>query len=186
MGLGGFPDVPLAMAREKAREARLQIERGVDPIQAKREAKSALKATAAAARTFRECAVGYMDAKSDEWRNPKHRQQWTNTLEQYAYPVVGDMLVRDVGLCPFSGSTYRCRCRRLKRYANRSPTQLGYTRSSRWLPVHDRRRARTVETTPDAAAAGYRGDRTRADAHEERHRLHHLKATSRACARRTG
>lgn len=98
MGLGGFPDVPLAMAREKAREARLQIERGVDPIEARREAKSALKATAAAARTFAECANGFVDAKSAEWRNPKHRQQWTNTLEQYAYPVVGDMLVRDVGL----------------------------------------------------------------------------------------
>jgi integrase len=98
MGLGGFPDVPLALAREKARQARLQIERGVDPIEARREAKSALKARAAAARTFQECAIGYMDAKSAEWRNPKHRQQWANTLEQYAYPVLGQLLVRDVKL----------------------------------------------------------------------------------------
>lgn len=98
MGLGGFPDVPLAQAREKAREARLQIEKGIDPIEARREARSALKATAAAAKTFAECATGYVDAKSAEWRNPKHRQQWTNTLEQYAYPVIGTMLVRDVQL----------------------------------------------------------------------------------------
>ena len=98
MGLGGFPDVTLAMARDKAREARLQIDRGVDPIVARREAKSVLRATAAAARTFRECADAYMDAKSAEWRNAKHRQQWANTLEQYAYPVIGDTLAKDVQL----------------------------------------------------------------------------------------
>jgi integrase len=98
MGLGGFPDVPLAMAREKAREARLKIEQGIDPIEARREAKSALKATAAAARTFKQCSTAYIDAMSAEWRNPKHLQQWTNTLEQYANPVIGDMLVRDVQL----------------------------------------------------------------------------------------
>jgi integrase len=98
MGLGGFPDVPLAMARDKAREARLQIDRGIDPIEARREAKSAQRATSEAARTFKQCAVSYIEAKEAEWRNPKHRQQWANTLEQYAYPVIGDMLVRDVDL----------------------------------------------------------------------------------------
>ncbi len=98
MGLGGFPDVTLAMAREKAREQRLLIDQGQDPILARKEAKSALRATAAAARTFTECATAYIDAKSAEWSNPKHRQQWTNTLEEYAAPVIGDMLVRDVAL----------------------------------------------------------------------------------------
>lgn len=98
MGLGGFPDVPLALAREKARQARLQIEQGVDPIEARRELRSALKASTAAARTFRECASAYIDAMAPEWRNPKHLQQWTNTIAQYAHPVIGDMLVRDVQL----------------------------------------------------------------------------------------
>jgi integrase len=98
MGLGGFPDVTLATAREKAREARLQIERGIDPIEARKAARSALKASAAAARTFADCATGYVEAMGAEWRNPKHRQQWVNTVEQYANPVIGTMLVRDVQL----------------------------------------------------------------------------------------
>lgn len=98
MGLGGFPDVSLAMAREKAREARLKIDQSIDPIEARREARSALKAQAAAARTFQQCATAFMDARSSEWRNPKHRQQWANTLEQYAYPVIGSLVVRDVEL----------------------------------------------------------------------------------------
>lgn len=98
MGLGGFPAVSLKDARERAREARDQIERGLDPIAVRHEARSALRAAAQAARTFSECTLGFLDAKSDEWRNEKHRQQWRNTLEQYAFPVLGGMLVRDIQL----------------------------------------------------------------------------------------
>lgn len=98
MGLGGFPEVPLAGAREKAREARAKADQGIDPILHRQEAKSALRASAAAAKTFDECVSAYVDAKSAEWRNPKHRQQWSNTLEQYASPVIGKLLVRDVML----------------------------------------------------------------------------------------
>lgn len=53
LGLGGFPDVPLAEAKEKARKARDAIASGIDPIAQKREAASQLKATQAAATTSR-------------------------------------------------------------------------------------------------------------------------------------
>lgn len=98
MGLGGFPDVTLATARDKARAARAKVDDGIDPIEERRETRSALRATAAAAKTFAECVTGYVDAKSAEWRSDKHRQQWTNTLEQYANPTIGKLLVRDVTL----------------------------------------------------------------------------------------
>lgn len=98
MGLGGFPDVPLALARDKAREARLLVERGVDPILQRRQAKSLLMAQRASAKTFAECASEYIAAKSPEWSNPKHAQQWTNTLETYADKHIGAMLVSDVGV----------------------------------------------------------------------------------------
>lgn len=42
MGLGGFPDLPLAKAREAARDARALIRAGLDPIDQKRSARSAL------------------------------------------------------------------------------------------------------------------------------------------------
>lgn len=98
MGLGGFPEITLATARDKAREARAKADQGIDPILHRQEARSALRASVAAAKTFDECVTGYVDAKSAEWKNPKHRQQWSNTLEQYASPVIGPMLVRDVTL----------------------------------------------------------------------------------------
>jgi integrase len=96
MGLGGFPDVTLAGAYEKAREARLTIEQGNDPILARKQAQSALIAAQATELTFAKAATAYIDAHGDEWRNPKHRQQWVNTLATYAEPVIGNMLVRDV------------------------------------------------------------------------------------------
>lgn len=98
MGLGGFPDVTLAMAREKARAARLLADQGIDPILQRKQARSALAAQQAAEKTFSRCAREYIDAKSAEWSNPKHASQWTNTLETYAFPRLGQLLVSDVEL----------------------------------------------------------------------------------------
>ena len=98
MGLGNFPGVTLAMARDKARTARELISQGIDPIEQNRAARSALAAVAAAALTFKQCAVAYMGAHESSWKNAKHGQQWRNTLEAYAYPVMGHLLVRDVSL----------------------------------------------------------------------------------------
>lgn len=96
MGLGGYPSVSLAKAREKAAEARELIRKGIDPIDRQQATQSALRAAVAAALTFRQCAKAYMEAHEAGWKNAKHAQQWRNTLEAYAYPVLGDLLVRDV------------------------------------------------------------------------------------------
>ena len=98
MGLGGFPDVTLASAREAARSARATIRAGTDPIEEARAARSALKAARAAALTFKECAERYIRAHAPSWRNDKHAAQWGSTLETYAYPTMGALLVRDVGV----------------------------------------------------------------------------------------
>ncbi|MDE2368510.1 MAG: integrase arm-type DNA-binding domain-containing protein [Burkholderiales bacterium] len=98
MGLGGYPEVTLAAARDKAREARELIRQGVDPIQRQQAAQSALRAAMAEALTFKECATAYMKAHRAGWKNAKHAQQWENTLKQHAFPIIGELLVRDVKL----------------------------------------------------------------------------------------
>jgi integrase len=98
MGLGGFPAVTLAAAREKARAARDLIREGVDPVERQREAAMALRAASATAQTFEQCAAAYVKAHAAGWRNAKHRQQFENTLEQYAHPVIGSVYVRDVAV----------------------------------------------------------------------------------------
>ena len=60
--------------------------------------RSAMRSDQAAAKTFRFCALAYIDAHEASWRNIKHAQQWRNTLETYADPMIGNLLVRDIGL----------------------------------------------------------------------------------------
>lgn len=98
MGLGSYPSVTLSRARDLARDARALIQKGVDPIDQQRAAQSALRAAVASALTFRQCAERYVAAHEAGWKNAKHGQQWVNTLTQYAYPVMGELLVRDVAL----------------------------------------------------------------------------------------
>lgn len=97
MGLGGYPDVTLAMARDMARDAHIRIkEDGADPIEQRKQAKSKLKAEQAKAITFKQAAIAYITAQEHGWKNAKHAAQWTSTLETYAYPVIGELLVGDV------------------------------------------------------------------------------------------
>jgi hypothetical protein len=46
--------------------------------------------------TFDQCAEAYIRAHEASWRNPKHRQQWRNTLATYVTPVFGSVAVADV------------------------------------------------------------------------------------------
>jgi integrase len=96
MGLGSFPEVPLTLARQKARGARELVREGINPIEAKQAVRRAAAAASAASKTFAECAASYIDAKSPEWANIKHVGQWRTTVETFVNPVVGNLLVQDV------------------------------------------------------------------------------------------
>ncbi len=98
IGLGGFPGVTLAKAREKARDAREKIEQGIDPIEERKAAKSALIASQRRGLTFADAMDRFLDAKLEGFENPKHRQQWRNTLATYAKPDLGPMLVQDIAV----------------------------------------------------------------------------------------
>lgn len=96
IGLGGFPDVSLAQARERAREAKDQIRRGIDPVQERKAAQAALVSARRRGLTFAEATDKCLAAKLDAFKNSKHRQQWQNTLQTYAMPELGQMLVDEI------------------------------------------------------------------------------------------
>lgn len=96
MGLGGFPEVPLAKAKEKARAAKEQITQGIDPIAQRIAIASSLKAQQATEITFEKAAQTYIEAHGESWKSPKHRAQWSATLMTYAYPHFGNLLVKDI------------------------------------------------------------------------------------------
>ena len=87
MGLGPWPDVSLAMAREKTLEARRTIALALDPLDEKRKAK---------ALTLRDAGQALIEMKRSGWRNEKHAAQWSSTLGQYAFPRLGDLDVRKI------------------------------------------------------------------------------------------
>ncbi|MNJ47894.1 Prophage CP4-57 integrase [compost metagenome] len=95
MGLGSYPDVKLKQAREKAGEERRLLQRKIDPLAARaaREADllKAQQAEQAKAVTFKSLSLEYIAAHRTGWKNAKHAQQWENTLNTYAYPVLGDI-----------------------------------------------------------------------------------------------
>lgn len=95
MGLGPYPAISLKKARELASVARTVLAEGGDPF-AEREAGRGELAALAKAKTFKDCADDYIDAHLAEWKNPKHVQQWRNTLSTYAHPVIGDRAVQNV------------------------------------------------------------------------------------------
>src|SRR5690349_5535742 len=100
MGLGPYPDISLAEARRRAAEHRNQRRDGIDPLDAKAAQRQARRLAVATDRTVRQCAAEFIEKNRAGWRNPKHRQQWENTLATYAYPVIGDLPVAaiDAGL----------------------------------------------------------------------------------------
>ncbi|MFH7325891.1 tyrosine-type recombinase/integrase [Desulfurivibrio sp. C05AmB] len=98
LGLGAYPEISLAMARQKAVEAKEQLKAGVDPV----DTKKALRAHRIAAQrnvvTFDEAARRFLAGKTKEFSNPKHAAQWEATLKTYASPVLGKMQVADIEL----------------------------------------------------------------------------------------
>jgi integrase len=88
MGLGPYPEISLADAREKALDARRLVKRdGKDPIAERGRAKL---------KTFKETAEALIESKRPGWRNPKHAAQWGSTLKTYAYPKLGALDVQTV------------------------------------------------------------------------------------------
>lgn len=96
IGLGGFPTVTLAGARDKARRLREQMAQGIDPVADKKAAKSALRAARAMRITFEEAAHRCHATKV--FSNAKHRRDWINSLTNHAFPQIGDLPVADIEL----------------------------------------------------------------------------------------
>jgi integrase len=100
MGLGALHTVSLSSARDVANECRQQVRDGIDPIERRNTLKLSEREESAKVLTFEQCAIAYIEAHKDSWKNAKHASQWQNTLMQYAYPVFGSLPVQsvDIGL----------------------------------------------------------------------------------------
>lgn len=96
MGLGPYPEVTLAEARERSADYRKQIRTRRDPLAEKKANTATLKADQAKATTFDWCAEEFIKLNEPNWKNQKHINQWRNTLKTYASPTIGNMNVAKI------------------------------------------------------------------------------------------
>lgn len=89
IGIGPYSKFTMAEAREEAAILR-NVMKVSDPRKHGKIEESD------GGETFKAYAESYIAEVEKSWRNPKHRQQWRNTLEQYVYPKIGDMLASEI------------------------------------------------------------------------------------------
>ena len=88
LGLGPYPVVTLREAREAALANRRMVRAGLNPKVERRCARGIP--------TFAELARADFKHRKDGWRNAKHAAQWIGTLEEFAFPRLGDRPVDDI------------------------------------------------------------------------------------------
>jgi len=96
VGMGSTEYVTLSEARERAIEYRRMLARGEDPLDTKRGVKLEQQRAEARSKTFRDCALEYIAAHEQTWRGDGSRQQWTASLEQHAFPKIGNISIADI------------------------------------------------------------------------------------------
>ena len=97
VGLGSYPTVSLARAREIVHSNRIAVVEGQDPVKEKREARRAVRSPSPSIPTFAEAASEVIEECRSSWRSPKHGAQWQSTLTTYAFPVIGNMPLSEIG-----------------------------------------------------------------------------------------
>ena len=91
MGLGAWPDVSIAEAREAAEEARKLVRKGIDPVQDRQKRKNQ-----AAPLTLAEAIQGCFEAKQAELKDDGQAGKWLSSLSVHVIPKIGKVPVVDV------------------------------------------------------------------------------------------
>jgi integrase len=89
IGLGSLTLVSLKEARDAAFELRRDIQRGIDPVAERKRRKLEIL-------TFKAAALKVHAEQKASWKNGKHQDQWITTLENYAFPLLGQRLVNGI------------------------------------------------------------------------------------------
>lgn len=96
MGLGSINILTLAEARQKVIELKKMLLDGLDPITLKNEKRRKNQIKQLTKKTFKECAIAYINNNKGGWKSRKTEQHWTNTLINYTYPIIGELDIEDI------------------------------------------------------------------------------------------
>lgn len=127
--IGSAKLVSLAKARAEAAKLReaVRIE-GRDPVAEKRKAK-------AAAVTFKQAALAFLENNKSQWASPKHEGQWLATMETYAFPKLGGIPVDKVDspdIIAAISEVWMAKAETGRRVRQRICTTLDYAKAQGW------------------------------------------------------
>ena len=91
-GLGGYPAISLVEARKAATRVKAAAKAGTlegAPPPPEPEAPTRVP-------TFAEAAAAVIELRKPTWKNWRHGAQWQSTLNFYAMPILGEMLVDEI------------------------------------------------------------------------------------------
>ncbi|MBN4046440.1 tyrosine-type recombinase/integrase [bacterium AH-315-P15] len=91
MGLGRWPDVSIAEARQSASEARRKLRGGIDPIQERRQRRRRVNRL-----TVAEAVKSCFEAKQAELKNDGHAGRWMSPLNTHVLPKIGKKAIEDI------------------------------------------------------------------------------------------
>ena len=91
MGLGRWPDVSIAEARDRAADARKLVRDGLDPIEERRKQRESLPNV-----TLAEAAQGCFEAKKAGLKNDNAVKRWMGLLEHHVLPKIGNRPVEEI------------------------------------------------------------------------------------------
>lgn len=92
MGLGRWPDVSIAEARELAAEARKKLRAGSDPIEVRTKARKKKPVRL----TVKQAVDGCFEAKKAELKGEGEAGRWMSPLAVHVLPVIGKTAIEDV------------------------------------------------------------------------------------------
>ena len=109
MGMGAYPEVSLAAAREEAAKARALLATGINPLDERNRAKAANRLAAAREKTFDECREEFHPlAIKASGKSVEHAAQSRSSLTTYVMLVFGRLAVQAVNraavILPSAGS----------------------------------------------------------------------------------
>jgi integrase len=145
MGLGSARDLPLAAARQKGREERERIARGIDPLEVKQKDREKQQQAEAKRLTFKQAAVACHAALEPGWTNARTGDEFLSSLERWAYSHIGSLDVASVGKNDV-----------LRVLEQKLPRAGGGTFWVKHSQTADRTRARIHKVLDWAEARGYR------------------------------
>ena len=147
MGLGSpAKGVTLAMARGLRNDARAVMARGDDPLEARRAAEKA----GAAVVTFGAYALTLVERIEEGFSNPKHRQQWRNTLQTYCAPIWATPIDRvdTAGVLACLTPIWKAKPETASRVRGRIERVLSAAKAERLRAGKIRRRGAAISTPP--------------------------------------